>query len=54
MQNHARCLANEDGISSVDFIGFSGSDLPTDIQENEKIKVRYMSTKIIDKLKKLP
>ena len=54
MQNHALSMASCEEIETVYFVGYQGSTLPNAIQENEKIEIRYISTKLIDKLKRLP
>ncbi|CAI2369884.1 unnamed protein product [Moneuplotes crassus] len=54
MQNHALSMASCDEVDRVYFVGYQGSDLPLAIQQNDKIEVRYISTSLIDKLKKLP
>jgi hypothetical protein len=55
MLNHAQSAAMSPEIDSIELIGYKGSSLPEWIGEtNGKVKVKYVSTKIIDKLKKLP
>lgn len=53
MLNHALSLATLTPYC-VDLIGYRGQSLPQTHTENDKIRTRYLSTHIIDKLKKLP
>jgi len=53
MLNHAQCLANYTPCL-VDMIGYRPNSLPEEIKSNKSIRMRYLSTKLIDKLKNLP
>jgi len=53
MLNHALSLANNTPYM-VDLIGYRGQSLSEEIKSNKSIKMRYLSTKIVDKLKQLP
>ena len=53
MINHALSIANLTSYY-VDLIGYQGNSLPKSVENNDKIESRYLSTKLIDQLRKLP
>lgn len=61
MLNHALSIANSLDNVFVDLVGFrgkflvsEGSELPAAVKENSRIRVRYVSTAVQDRLRKLP
>lgn len=53
MMNHALSIANLTDYGA-DLIGYNGHSLPEAIDKNPNIRVRYLSTKMIDKLRSMP
>jgi beta-1,4-mannosyltransferase len=53
MINHALSVANLTSYN-VDLIGYRGSSLPEAVENNKKIRTRYLSTAVVDTLRKLP
>lgn len=53
MMNHALSIAKLTNYQA-DLIGYEGHSLPEAIEKNPNIRVRYLSTKVIDKLRSLP
>ena len=52
MLNHSLSLSQFTDLQ-VDFIGYEGSGVPNQLK-NSKVNIKYIDTKIIDVLKKLP
>ena len=53
MLNHALSLARHTDYN-VDLIGYRGNSLPEEVQRMTQIRTRYLSTAIVDILRKLP
>jgi beta-1,4-mannosyltransferase len=51
--NHALSIANNTPYS-VDLIGYRGNSMPASIKEDKRIRMRYLSTQLVDKLKQMP
>jgi len=57
MTNHAFSALESNMFSHVDLIGYRGTGLPSQLsryEESGELRVRYISTLIVDLLKKLP
>jgi beta-1,4-mannosyltransferase len=53
MLNHSLSFATLTQYE-VDLIGYRGSNLPDEVRSNKKIRTRYLSTSIVDYIKRLP
>ena len=52
MINHALSIATEG--NSADLIGYKGNSLPQAVADNKQIRTRYLTTKFLKLIQKMP
>jgi beta-1,4-mannosyltransferase len=54
MINHALSIATQTEGYSADMIGYKGNSLPQAVADNKRIRTRYLTTKFLKLIQKMP